>query len=50
MINFLKEHLCFILNSILVIIICSIVINAVAEGIGRIITQDMINDTYRIHK
>jgi hypothetical protein len=50
MIKYLKENACFILFGVLVVIISAVVINAVADGIDRIITQKMINDTYKINK
>lgn len=50
MLKYLKDKACFILLGLLIIIITAIFINAVAEGIGRIVTQEKIDDTYRIHK
>lgn len=50
MLKYLKDNACFILFGLLLVIVSAIVINAVAEGIGRIVTQAMIDDTYRIHK
>ncbi len=50
MIKYLKENACFILFGLLFVIVCLIVANAVAEGIGRMVTQQMIDETYRISK
>lgn len=50
MLQYIKERACFILFGILFLCVCAIVTNAVAEGIGRIVTQNMIDDTYRIHR
>lgn len=50
MIKYLKDKLCFILFGLLVVIVSAILINSIAEAIGRIVTQQMIDDTYRIHK
>lgn len=50
MIMFLKRNLCFLPLTLLVLIVLFIMSNAIHEGIGRIITQQQIDDTYRIHK
>lgn len=48
--QYLKERACFILFGILLLCVCGIVTNAIIEGTIRHITQNMIDDTYRIHK
>lgn len=50
MLQYLKERACFILFGILFLCVCGIVTNAIADGIQRNITQQMIDDTYRIHR
>lgn len=50
MIQYFKERLCFILFGILFLCVCGIITNSVLDGIQRIITQNMIDDSYRIHK
>lgn len=39
-----------VLFLVLVLIILGVIGNAVLEGVNRIITQNMIDDTYKIHK
>ncbi len=50
MIKFIKTNLCFILIGLIVLIVLALMANAINEGIDRIITQENINDTYRIHE
>ncbi|AQW88941.1 hypothetical protein pEaSNUABM50_00419 [Erwinia phage pEa_SNUABM_50] len=48
--KYIKTNLHIILFAILALIVLGIVTNAIADGIGRIVTQQMINDTYLIHR
>lgn len=50
MIKYLKDKACFMLFGLLFIAVSAILVNSIHEGINRIITQNMIDDTYRIHK
>lgn len=46
--NFLKERLDIICCALLVLVVLAIFSNAVVHGINQIITQKMIDNTYRI--
>lgn len=50
MIHFLKRNSCFVLFGLLVVIVLLVVSNAIHEGIGRIISQNQIDETYLVHK
>ena len=50
MYQYLKDKACFILFGLLFLIVSGIVFNAVSEGVNRIVNQNMIDDSYRIHK
>lgn len=50
MIKYLKVNSCFVLFGLLFVIVGFIVINSISEGIDRIVTQQMIDKTYIIHK
>ncbi len=47
---FMKNYLHLILFGILVLTVVGIIGNSIKEGVDRIVTQNMIDDTYRIHK
>ena len=46
----MKNYLHLILFGILVLTVVGIIGNSIKEGVDRIVTQRMIDDTYRIHK
>jgi hypothetical protein len=46
----MKKYLHLILFAILALAVVSIIGNAIKEGVDRMVTQRMIDDTYRIHK
>ncbi|SOK58696.1 hypothetical protein [Yersinia phage fHe-Yen9-04] len=48
--NYLKHKLHLILFSILVLSVLGIITNSIAEGIDRIISQEMVDNTYKINR
>lgn len=46
----MAKYLHYVLFGILLLAVVGIIGNAIKEGVDRIVTQRMIDDTYRIHK
>lgn len=50
MLKKLKDNLCFILFGVLFIFVISILVNSIIDGVDRVVTQKMIDETYIINK
>lgn len=48
--KWLKENLYLIVGAVLVIIILSVLGNACVQGYYTMVTQERIDDSYRIHR
>ena len=48
--KWLKEKLYLIVGAFLLLIICGILVNACIDGYYLVVTQERIDDSYRIHR
>lgn len=48
--NWLKDNLHLFVGALLIIVLVTVLGNAIREGYTVLVTQERIDDTYRIHR